>query len=91
MADVKSGVDTTEKHEADSAKVWGIVGLILGFITTSVSPVLVSLGVTESSTAGIIAGALISCASLAYRTFVSLGYIKSRTDVKVSANANSPE
>lgn len=84
--EVKSGKETTEYKEAQSAKLWGVISMVLGFITVTGAQVIQAMNLTEDSTAGIIAGAIIAAAGLAYRTLVSLGYIKSRADVKQAAS-----
>lgn len=64
--------------------------MILGFIMASGSEILVALGVTADSKFGIIAGVVIMVAGQISKALVSLGYIKSRADVKVAAeNANA--
>lgn len=84
MAEVIPGVDTSEKKIADSANVWGSIAAVLGIVLSVGSTLLPSLG--DSSKLGIIAGAVIALAGIIQKTLVSLGYIKSRADVKVAAS-----
>ena len=79
---VEPGKDTSELKEAKSASVWGIVAMLLGTLVTIGGAVADSLG--SDSKAAIIAGAVVATAGILQKTFVSLGYIKSRTDVKVA-------
>lgn len=89
---VKPGDQTTEYRRARHAGVWGAVGLVLGGVITLV-PSLVDLylGQNASGSAAILAGATVSLASLAYKTLVDLGYIKSRTEVKISQEGTKSE
>lgn len=90
MADeLKAGVETTEYAQAKSGSAWAIVATVLGLVTTIGSAALQHFG-TES-TAGIIAGAAIAVIGIVSKCFVDLGYIKSRTDVKVAAEENRQE
>lgn len=79
------GKNTSEYAETQSAKAWGIVAMILGFIMASGSEILVAVSVTSDSKFGIIGGVVIMVCGQMYRGFVQLGYIKSRDDVKVAA------
>ena len=83
IEDIKPGKDTTEYKEAKSGSVWGIVAMVLGMLLTIGATVAESLG--TDSRIGIIAGAVIAVAGIAEKTLVSLGYIKSRTEVKKAA------
>lgn len=83
MADVTAGVETTEHKVAKSAEVWGSIATILGMIMSMGSAVLPALG--DNSRIGIIAGVLIAVAGILHKSLVQLGYIKSRTEVKVAA------
>jgi len=83
IEDITPGKDTTEYKEAKSGSVWGIVAMILGMLLTIGATVAESLG--TDSRIGIIAGAVIAVAGIAEKTLVSLGYIKSRTEVKKAA------
>jgi len=83
---VVPGKDTTEYEQTKSAKVWAIVGVILGILCEVGGAVLMSL--QESGTTGlviIIGGAVLQVAAIAQKTLVDLGYINSRTQVKVAA------
>ncbi len=84
MPEVTAGVDTSEKKVADGASVWGSVATILGVVLSVGSTLLPSLG--DGSKLGIIAGAIIALAGIVQKTLVSLGYIKSRTEVKAAAS-----
>jgi hypothetical protein len=85
---VKPGDSTSEKKVTDGENAWGIVTIVLGMLLTTGATIAESLG-TESKV-GIIAGAIIALAGVAQKTLVSLGYIKSRTEVKV-ATEKGPE
>ena len=84
MADVKVGAETSEKKVADSANIWGSIATVLGIILSVGSTIVPSLG--DGSKIGIIAGAIIAAAGILQKTLVSLGYIKSRADVKAAAS-----
>lgn len=84
MADVRVGAETSEKKVADSANVWGSITTVLGIIISVGSTLTPALG--DGSNIGIIAGAIIAFAGIAQKTLVSLGYIKSRTEVKAAAS-----
>jgi len=79
---VEPGKDTSEYKEAKSASVWGIVAMLLGTLITIGGAVAEALGTDTKS--AIIAGAIVATAGVLQKTFVSLGYIKSRSDVKVA-------
>lgn len=89
---VKPGSKTTEYQQAQKASTWGIVGLILGGII-AVGPGLVDKfwGANQNSAAYIAAGGALSVVSILYKMLVDLGYIKSRTDVKVAQQLGSGE
>ena len=88
MADkIVPGKDTTEYAVAKSAGLWGVIGMILGFISVSGSQILEAAGVVSDSTVGVIGGSVIAFASLLLKTLSGLGYIKSRTDVKVGTDS----
>ena len=80
---VEPGKDTTEYKEAKSASIWGIVAMVLGFLVTIGASIAEALG--TDTKAAIIAGAVVAAAGLAQKTLVSLGYIKSRTEVKTAS------
>jgi len=80
---VTQGTETTEYKEAQSAKTWGIVATVLGLVITFGSTIAEACG--ADTRIGIIAGAVVTAAGIAHKTFVQLGYIKSRTDVKTAA------
>ena len=84
MSEVTAGTGTSEKKVADKANLWGSIATVLGLIITigsAVSPAL-----SNGSNAGLIAGAAIAIAGIVQKTLVSLGYIKSRADVKAAAS-----
>ncbi|MCE5229022.1 hypothetical protein LLG95_05435 [bacterium] len=89
---VKPGSETTEYRQARQANTWGIVGLILGGII-AVGPGLVDKfwGANQNSVAYIAAGGALSVVSVIYKMLVDLGYIKSRTDVKVAQQLGSEQ
>ena len=79
---VEPGKDTSEYKEAKSASIWGIVAMLLGTLITIGGAVAEALGSDTKS--AIIAGAVVATAGVLQKTFVSLGYIKSRADIKVA-------
>ena len=87
QSSVKPGVQTSEAAVAKTAIGWSILGMVLGLITTVGASVAEFFG--HDTKAALIAGAVITAAALLSKTLVSLGYIKSRTDVKV-ADATGP-
>jgi hypothetical protein len=80
---MKPGVDTTEYKEAQGSGRWALVVQIIGLLITIGSSVAQALG-TEATT-GIIVGAVVAGLALFKETVVKLGYINSRTSVKVGA------
>jgi len=81
-----SGKDTTEYEQTKSAKVWAIVGVVLGLVCQIGGAALATM--QESGTTGtiiIVAGAVLQIASIAQKMLIDMGYIKSRTAVKVAA------
>ena len=84
MSEVKVGEETSEKRVADNASRWGAIATVLGTVITIGSTVIPALG--DGSKIGIIAGAIIALAGIVQKTLVSLGYIKSRADVKAAAS-----
>jgi len=85
---VKPGEQTTELKEASSAKVWAIIGVVLGFLLEVGGGVVNSLDM--SGNALILSGAILQAISLFRATLVQLGYIKSRENVKVAAELAKP-
>jgi len=77
---IEPGKDTSEFAVQKSASLWGIIGMVLGFVTTTGATIAESFGVDTK--AGIIAGMVIMVSSALLKGLTSLGYIKSRTDVK---------
>ena len=88
MADVKPGTETTEYKVAKSTGVWGIVTAICGLVVTTGSAVADALG--ADTTIGIIVGGIVGIAGVIMKSSSSLGYVKSRTDVKVAAEKATP-
>lgn len=80
---VKPGETTTEYRAARSAGAWGVVSMVLGIVMAGASAVLQAAG--SDTKAGILAGAAMAIAGTVSKTLAELGYIKSRTDVKVAA------
>jgi len=83
---VKPGKDTTEYEQTKSAKVWAIVGVILGVVLEVGGALMTTL--TEAGTAGvtvIIVGAVLQTLAVAQKALVDLGYINSRTQIKAAA------
>lgn len=86
---VKDGKTTSEFEQAQSSKGWAVVSTVLGMVIASGSAVTEMLGM--DNTVGIIVGAVIAVFGIIQRTLVDLGYIKSRTDVKVAASLGKTE
>jgi hypothetical protein len=78
--DVTPGKDTTEFQQAKSSSLWGTIGTVLGAIV-AMTPLVDASGNSKFAS---IAGAIIAAASIAMKTLTTLGYIKSRTDVKTA-------
>ena len=76
------GEKTSEYAIAKNAGAWGVASLVLGMIIQVGS--MIAQGFGNETTIGIIVGACVSIAGILLKTLTSLGYIKSRTDVKVS-------
>lgn len=76
----RPGEETTEFKAAESGRLWSILTMILGFLTTAGSLVADLFG--ANTELGVIAGAVVGIAGIVSKTFVDLGYIKSRTAVK---------
>lgn len=81
---IKDGRSTSEYEVTKSAGVWGIIALILGFVTSGVAPILAKFGVIEGSTVGIVAGAVIAVAGVALQLLTKLGYIRGRAELKMA-------
>jgi len=81
--ELKPGEQTTEYKQTQSANVWGIIATILGFLMSAGGAVAESFGADTKG--AVIVGAVVAVCGLCYRTFVQLGYIKARADVKVAA------
>lgn len=79
------GNQTTEYQQAKSSSLWGTIGTVLGAIV-AMTPLVDASG---NSKFAAIAGAIISAASIAMKTLTTLGYIKSRTDVKTASAAKA--
>jgi hypothetical protein len=84
---VKPGEMTSEYRAARSGSAWGIVSAVLGVIMSAGSAVLQAVG--ADTKAGILAGAALAIVGVISKTLVDLGYIKSRTDVKVAARSGT--
>ena len=83
---VTPGKDTTEYEQTKSAKLWAVLGVILGLICEVGGATLITL--QESGNTGtviIIIGAVLQVLAVAQKMLVDLGYINSRTQVKVAA------
>ena len=86
---VKDGKTTSEFEQAQSSKGWAVVSTVLGMVIASGSAVTEMLGM--DNTVGIIVGAVIAVFGIIQRTLVDLGFIKSRTDVKVAVSLGKTE
>lgn len=82
---VKPGSTTSEYAIARAANTIGMIGLILGIIIAIGGGVLEAVELPGKWAA--IVGAVVAGASAVQTALVSQGYIKSRTEVKVSADA----
>ena len=80
---VKPGVETTEFKEAQQGQVMSIIGMVLGILMVY-APKILEL-TPEDSKYAVIGGAVVTVASVVHDTLVKLGYINSRTQVKVAA------
>jgi hypothetical protein len=77
---VAPGSGTSEFKETKNANIWGVVAMVLGFLTTVGATVAEALG--NDTKYAIVAGAVISVAGILQKTLVTLGYVKSRTELK---------
>ena len=75
------GKETSEYAVASSNSVWGIVATILGMIMTFGGAIAEGCGVDTKG--AIIAGACVAISGQLLKLFSGLGFIKSRTDIKV--------
>lgn len=76
------GRDTTEFREAKSANWISVVAMVLGAIV-AYAPKLLEMAPEDSKWA-VIGGASVALCGVILKMLTSLGYIKSRTDVKVA-------
>lgn len=81
---VIAGATTTEYKVAQKAEIWGIVSIVLGLVISIGS--LIAEGFGSNTQVGVWAGMAITIAGKIQQTLTALGYIKSRTDVKVAAS-----
>lgn len=81
---IKPGKYTSEYQVAKKGKGWAIVGTVIGMVITLGSAVAQALG--SDTTAGVIAGAVISVTAIIQRLFTDLGYIGGRSAVKAAAS-----
>lgn len=68
---------TSEYAVTKSAQVWGKVAVLLGTVIAIATPFI-----SDGSKIGVIAGAVVAIAGALQQTLVSLGYTKSRTEIK---------
>jgi len=87
MAEVKAGELTSEHRVAKSGSTWGIIAVVLGFIVTSGGVIAENLG--HNSNVSLIVGAIVATAGIVQKTLTDLGYINSRTQVKINADNNA--
>ncbi len=80
-----SGKDTSEFKKTKGATWTLIIGSILA-IVLAVGPSL--LGYVDGTTAGVIAAAVIGVAAIVQKCLIDLGYIQSRTQIKLSKDIN---
>lgn len=80
----KEGKDTTEFEQAKKADTMTIVGLALA-VVIAYAPKVIE-GLNGDSKLCIIAGAIVGALAILQSTLVKLGYLKSRTHVKVAEN-----
>ena len=83
----KEGKETTEFKKSKSATIFAYVGIVLGGLI-AFGPKLLGI-VEEGSTTGVIGGCIIAVSATIQKCLTDLGYIKSRTDVKVTENLNN--
>ena len=77
---VKPGKDTSEYKVVKNTSVLTTIGFALGLVIAAFSAIATTLG--DNTVAGIIFGASVSVLSILQDTFIKLGYIKSRTEIK---------
>jgi len=86
---VKPGVETSEFKVAKASGFFAYFSVIAATVIAYGPQVMGWL--PEGSTAGIIVAAVLGGIGVAQKLFVDLGYLKSRTDVKVQADAKPAE
>ena len=82
-AEVKPGKDTTEHEQTKKADTMAIVGMVLAAVIAYAPKVIE--GLNGESKWAIIAGGVVGVMSITLSTLTKLGYIQSRTAVKVAA------
>ena len=82
VVEVTPGKETSEHAVAKSGSTWAIVAMVIGLLTTVGTSVAASFGADTKT--GIIVGAVVAGLAIFQKTVTDLGYIKSRTDVKVA-------
>jgi len=86
---VTPGKDTSEFKETEKAGTLAIIGTVLGAVLAILPSVVESLPV--DSKWAIIGGSVVICLSQIQAALVKLGYIQSRTKVKVEAEEQPSE
>ena len=89
MADIKPGETTSENKVTKSMQFFAYFATIASLVATYGPKLIDSL--PDGGTATAIVAAVVSGTAVLAALFTSLGYIKSRTDVKVSADASPSE
>lgn len=86
---LKDGKDTTEYEVTTKSNFWSVVALIVGSVVTIGATTAEAAG--TDSKVGILIGGIVTVAALAHKWLVSVGYIKSRTEVKTKTVTPSEE
>jgi hypothetical protein len=79
------GSQSSSYQVQQSAKIWGNIGLVLG-VVVAIGPQILPI-LPENSKYAIIAGSIVSAASLLYKGLVDRGFIHGATTRKVAEMA----
>lgn len=72
------GVNSSSFKVQQSAKLWGNIGMVLGAITALGGALIPAL--PANSKWAVLAGGVVSVASMVYKGLVDLGYLKGQAD-----------
>lgn len=87
--DTTPGVQTSEHAAMQSASLWGKIASTLGMVITVASLIGSTFGATSKW--GIVAGSVVTVAGQLQHLLATLGYVDSRTQVKVAASGDTAD